>query len=165
LARLLNALSIRHVGARGASILAEHFASMDELQEATVEQLAEIHEIGEITARSVYGFLHSEHGQRAIDDLRAVGVAMESVRRDAAAAGTQPLAGKTFVVTGTLSRYTRDEIQALIEQYGGRAASSVSKKTHYVVAGENAGSKLDKARELQIPVLSEDDFERLIANA
>ena len=164
LARLLNALSIRHVGGRVASILAEQFASMAELQEATAEQLSEIHEIGEIIARSVCDFLHGEHGRQAIDDLRAVGVAMESVRRNAAAASAQPLAGKTFVVTGTLSRYTRDGIQALIEQHGGRAASSVSKKTDYVVAGENAGSKLDKARELKIPVLSEEDFERLLAN-
>jgi DNA ligase (NAD+) len=163
LARLLNALSIRHVGGRVASILAEHFTSLGDLQNATAEQLSEIHEIGDIIARSVYDFLHGEHGQRAIDELRAVGVAMESARRDDAA-GALPLAGKTFVVTGTLSRYTRDGIQALIERHGGRAASSVSKKTDYVVAGENAGSKLDKARELKIPVLSEDDFERLIAN-
>jgi DNA ligase (NAD+) len=161
LARLLNALSIRHVGGRVASVLAQHFTSLGDLQAATVEQLSEIHEIGETIAQSVYGFLHSEHGHQAIEQLRAVGVAMESATGDESV-GEQPLAGKTLVVTGTLSRYTRDEIHALVESHGGRAASSVSKKTDYVVAGENAGSKLEKARQLGIPVISEEEFEQLI---
>ncbi len=161
LARLLNALSIRHVGARVAGVLAGHFASMDALQEASVEQLSEIHEIGEIIAQSVHDFLHGEHGQRAIEELREIGVRMESSRADGGD-GDKPLAGKTLVVTGTLTRYTRDEIQALIERHGGRAASSVSKKTDYVVAGEKAGSKLDKAHQLGVPVISEDEFEKLL---
>jgi DNA ligase (NAD+) len=163
LARLLNALSIRHVGGRVASVLAQHFTSMDQLQSASVEQLSEIHEIGDTIAQSVYGFLHSQHGRQAIEQLQAVGVTMESATGDKSV-GEQPLAGKTLVVTGTLSRYTRDEIHALVENNGGRAASSVSKKTDYVVAGENAGSKLDKARQLGIPVISEEEFEQLLTS-
>lgn len=161
LARVLNALSIRHVGARVASVLAEHFPSIEQLQAAEIEELARIHEIGEIIARSVYEFFHSPHGQQAIEHLRAAGVVMESSGQETAS-GSQTLAGKTLVVTGTLSRYTRDEIHALIQQHGGRAASSVSKKTDYVVAGENAGSKMAKAQQLNVPVISEDDFDRLL---
>lgn len=164
LARVLNALSIRHVGARVASVLAEHFPSIEQLQAATIEQLAEIHEIGDTIARSVYEFFHGQHGQQAIEQLQAAGVVMQSSVQEEPS-GSQTLAGKTLVVTGTLSRYTRDEIHALIQQHGGRAAASVSKKTDYVVAGENAGSKLDKAQQLNIPVLTEDDFDRLLANA
>lgn len=164
LARVLNALSIRHVGARVASVLAEHFPSIEQLQAATIEQLAEIHEIGETIARSVYEFFHGQHGQQAIEQLQAAGVVMQSSVQEEPS-GSQTLAGKTLVVTGTLSRYTRDEIHALIQQHGGRAAASVSKKTDYVVAGENAGSKLDKAQQLNVPVLTEDDFDRLLANA
>lgn len=164
LARVLNALSIRHVGARVASVLAEHFPSIEQLQAATIEQLAEIHEIGETIARSVYEFFHGQHGQQAIEQLQAAGVVMQSSAQQEPS-GSQTLAGKTLVVTGTLSRYTRDEIHALIQQHGGRAASSVSKKTDYVVAGENAGSKLDKAQQLNVPVITEDDFDQLLTNA
>ena len=161
LARVLNALSIRHVGARVASVLAEHFPSIEQLQAATIEQLAEIHEIGDTIARSVYEFFHGQHGQQAIEQLQAAGVVMQSSVQEEPS-GSQTLAGKTLVVTGTLSRYTRDEIHALIQQHGGRAAASVSKKTDYVVAGENAGSKLAKAQQLNVPVITEDDFDRLL---
>jgi DNA ligase (NAD+) len=167
LARLLNALSIRHVGNRVATVLAEHFASMETLREAEVEELSEINEIGPIIARSVYDFVRSDFGRQIIDDLAGLGVNMKSPRRarganvDGAAAGV--LAGKTLVVTGTLPRRSRDDIEELITQLGGRPASSVSKKTDYVVAGEKAGSKLDKARELGVPVISEDEFDAMIA--
>ena len=110
-------------------------------------------------ARSVVDFLHSDFGKRTIDGLRQVGVKMESL---AGPPRQQTLQGKTFVVTGKLVKYTRDEIQALIQAHGGHAASSVSQKTDYVVAGEKAGSKLDKARQLGVKVISEDDFQRLI---
>jgi len=161
LARLLNALSIRHVGTRVAAVLAEHFGSMTALQRATVEELSQVTEIGPVIAQSVYGYLHSAAGQAIIEELRAVGVVMEEPKQHATA-GSQRLAGKTLVVTGTLQKYTREQIQEQIRRHGGRAASSVSQKTDYVVAGENAGSKLDKAHELHIPVISETDFERLI---
>lgn len=160
LARLLNALSIRHVGARVAAVLAEHFASIDLLMGAGVEDLSEINEIGPIIAESVHEFLHSKFGSETIRDLKKLGVKMESAA--AATAGPRVLEGKTLVVTGTLTRYTRDEINELIARHGGRAASSVSKNTAYVVAGEKAGSKLAKARQLGVPVLTEEEFEGLL---
>jgi DNA ligase (NAD+) len=161
LARLLNALSIRHVGGRVASVLAENFPDMDKLAKADVEKLAAIHEIGDIIARSVRDFLHSDYGKQVIADLQRVGVNMQSARKPAGRAAT-PLAGKTLVVTGTLSKYTRDEVEALIAEMGGRAASSVSKNTDYVLAGEKAGSKLEKAKKLGVPVIDEGKFEKLI---
>lgn len=166
LARVLAAISIRHVGTRVASLLARAFPTIEALQAATIEDLAAIDEIGEIIAESVYAFLHSENGEQVIDGLRAVGVQLELTEADRivveAAAGAGILAGKSFVVTGTLTRYTRDEIQALIAQHGGRAASSISKSTDYVVAGEKAGSKLEKAQQLGVQVLSEAQFEQLV---
>ncbi len=159
LARLLNALSIRHVGARVATVLAVHFGSIDALLEATEEQIAGVHEIGPIIAKSVYDFLHSDFGRHTIDDLRSLGVKMEAERE---AAASKVLEGKTLVVTGTLSKYSRDEINALIERHGGRAASSVSRKTDYVLAGEEAGSKLAKAEKLGVPVITEAELERML---
>jgi len=160
LARLLNALSIRHVGARVAAVLAEHFRSIDELMAADVEQLAAINEIGPIIARSVYDFFHSPFGRETIEDLRKMGVKMESAAP--ARRSRRPLEGKTVVVTGTLEKYSRDEINELIQRLGGRAASSVSSKTDFVVAGEKPGSKLQKARQLGVRVLSEQEFEELV---
>jgi DNA ligase (NAD+) len=160
LVRLLNALCIRHVGARVAAVLAENFPSIDELTAASVEDLSQINEIGPIIAESVHDFVHSEFGSEAIRDLKKLGVKMESAAP--VAAGTRALEGKTLVVTGTLSKYTRDEINELITRHGGRAASSVSKNTDYVVAGEKAGSKLTKAKQLGVPVLTEDEFEDLL---
>jgi DNA ligase (NAD+) len=160
LTRLLNGLSIRHVGTRVATVLAEHYGSMDELLSAEIDELAEVLEIGPVIAESVYAFLHSDFGSGTIEDLKRLGLKMtapKAVRREASA-----IAGKTFVVTGTLVKYGRDEIQELIAKLGGRAASSVSKNTDYVVAGDKAGSKLDKARQLGIPVLTEEQFETLL---
>ncbi len=159
LARLLNALSIRHVGARVAAVLAEHFHSIDELRAASVEQLAEINEVGPIIAASVHGFVHGSFGRAAIDDLKHLGLTMTATAAAHQNAGA--IAGKTFVVTGTLKKYGREEIQELITQLGGRAASSVSRSTDYVVAGEKAGSKLDKAKALGVTILTEDEFEQL----
>lgn len=168
LARLLNALSIRHVGNRVATVLAEHFGSMEKLREDEVEELSEVNEIGPIIAQSVYDYLQSDYGKAIVDDLAALGVNMESPRRVQSAAagdgGTGVLAGKTLVVTGTLPRRSRDEIEELIVQLGGRAAASVSKKTDFVVAGEKAGSKLDKAQKLGVRVITEDEFDALIAD-
>jgi len=160
LARLLNALSIRHVGARVATVLADHFSSMAALRSATQAQINEVPEIGEIIAQSVYDYLHSEFGQRTIDDLAACGVVLEAPRK-AAAAG--PFVGKTLVVTGTLQKYSREQAEELIQSLGGRAASSVSKNTDYLLAGEKAGSKLTKAQQLGVTILTEAEFEKLIA--
>ena len=161
LARLLNALSIRHVGSRVASILAETFGSLDALREADVERLSEINEVGSIIAQSVFKFLQSKYGERTIRRLVEVGVSQQATP-SVAAPSRQNLAGKTFVVTGKLKKYTRDQIHALVEQHGGRAASSISGSTDYLVAGEKAGSKLDKAKSLGVTMLSEAQFEALI---
>lgn len=162
LQRVLNALSIRHVGERGSKLLAEHFGTVEALAAATVEELSEINEIGPTTAQSVYDFLHSPHGIETIDDLRAVGVVLFGPKKEPAAEPTGVFAGKSIVVTGTLKTFTRSEIEDLIEKHGGRAASSVSKKTDFVVAGEEAGSKLEKAQKLGVKVLSEEDFKALL---
>jgi DNA ligase (NAD+) len=160
LARLLNALSIRHVGTRVASVLAGHFGSMAALRKASPDDLTAIDEVGSVIAQSIYEFLHEDYGREIIEDLQSLGIKMESPK-SAVKQSKRSLEGKTIVVTGTLKHYTRDEIQELIAAHGGRAASSVSKKTDFVVAGENAGSKLDKARELGIMVLDEAEFEKL----
>jgi DNA ligase (NAD+) len=162
LARLLNALSIRHVGTRVAATLAGHFGSMDELMAASLEDLSNVEDVGPVIAETVYKFLHSEAGRHAIERLRAAGVDMTAPKRPRAAEATGPLAGKTVVVTGTLEKFTREEIHALIEQHGGRAGNSVSKKTDYLVAGAEAGSKLAKAEKLGVPILNEEEFERLL---
>ena len=160
LARLLNALSIRHVGTSVAKVLAEHFGSMAALQNATEEELGEINEIGGIIAKSIHDFLHGDYGKSTIEDLRELGVRMDA---DKEAITSNSLEGKTFVVTGTLSRFTRDEIHDLIQKHGGKTSSSVSKKTDYLVAGEKAGSKLEKANKLGVAVISEEDFDAMIA--
>jgi DNA ligase (NAD+) len=163
LARLLNALSIRHVGANVARVLAGQFQNMDALLSASVDELAEINEIGPVIAQSVYEFLQSEYGRATVEDLRSLGVKMtEPSTTSAVRDAPQLLADKTLVVTGTLVRFTRDEIEELIRQHGGHPTSSVSKKTDYVVAGDKAGSKLTKAQQLGVPVLSEDEFLKMV---
>jgi DNA ligase (NAD+) len=165
LERLLTGLSIRHVGTRVATLLAQHFGSMEKLQAADIETLGDVNEIGPIIAHSVHEFLHEAYGQHVIDELAAAGVSMVAVTAPseaAAAAESGIFAGKTLVVTGTLTKYKRDEIEAIIAHHGGRAASSVSAKTDYLVAGEKAGSKLDKAQQLGVKVLTEDEFEQLL---
>jgi DNA ligase (NAD+) len=163
LARLLNALSIRHVGARVAATLAGHFGSIDAMVAASEETLAEVEDVGQVIAASVHKFLHSEQGAAAIEHLRSAGVDMTAPLKPRSAAPTGPLAGKTIVVTGTLEKYSREQIEALIEESGGRAGSSVSKKTAYLVAGADAGSKLAKAEKLGVPILTEGQFEALLA--
>ena len=161
LARLLTALSIRHVGATIARVLATQFGSMEALQKVSVDELSAIDEIGPIIADSVFDFLHSDYGRSTIDQLHGLGVVTE-VPNKAATATAGRLSGKTLVVTGTLTQYTRDEIHEVIRQQGGKAAASVSKNTHYVVAGEKAGSKLERAKQLGVPVITEQQFSALI---
>jgi len=161
LARLLSSLSIRHVGQRVGKLLAENFGSIDALAAASEEQL-QINEIGPAIAASVHEYLHSEYGQATIADLKQLGVNMEEAIKTPAAAASGILAGKTLVVTGTLTKYKRNEIEALIEEHGGRASGSVSAKTDYLVAGSDAGSKLEKANKLGVKVISEDEFLALI---
>ncbi|MCI5832579.1 MAG: NAD-dependent DNA ligase LigA [Clostridiales bacterium] len=156
--RLLFALGIRQVGEKAAKVLAARFGSFDALANASEEELTAIDDVGPITARYLREWLESPQSKDLIARLKVAGVNMES--------RTKPVdsrfAGQTFVLTGALTRFTRDEAAEMIEQRGGKAAGSVSKKTTCVVAGENAGSKLKKAQELQIPVLTEEEFLTLL---
>lgn len=158
LARVLAALNIRHVGGNTAELLAEHFGDMDALLSADEDTLQAVDGIGPEVARSLRAYFMSPAGSEAIAGLKAVGVNMVQPRRGQASG---PLAGKTIVVTGTLKNRTRPDVEELIRQRGGKVASSVSKKTDYVLAGEQAGSKLEKAKALKVPIISEADFERL----
>ncbi|MEW4526216.1 NAD-dependent DNA ligase LigA [Maioricimonas sp. JC845] len=155
--RLLTALNIRHVGASNAQVLADRFGTLDEIAAQSEETLAEVDEIGPVIARSVYEFFHSDVGRKMVDELREAGLNFGTPveRREE---GPKPLEGKTIVVTGSLTRFTRDEVKEFIHRLGGKASSSVSKKTDYLVAGEKAGSKLEKARELGVRVITEQDL-------
>ena len=158
LSRLIYALGIRQVGAKTGKVLAQHFGSMDALANAGVEELTEVSDVGAVTAENIYNWFHEEQSVILLRRLKDAGVNMESKR----SVTDTRFAGMTFVLTGALSKFTRDEATEKIELFGGKAAGSVSKKTTYVVVGENAGSKEKKARELGIPILSEDDFLILI---
>lgn len=162
LARMLTGLSMRHVGETVAELLADAFGNIDVLMNASVEQLSRINGIGPVLAESIHKFFHTSANRATIEDLRAQKVKLTQDAKPKPASGAADLTGKTFVITGTLTKYGRDDIERIIKDLGGKAAGSVSKKTDYVVAGEKAGSKLDKARELGVPVLTEDDFEKLI---
>ena len=162
LTRLLNALGIRHVGPRVAGLLAGRFGSIDALRAASEEELAGVAEIGPVIAAAVHEWLASDYGRRVVDGLREAGVAMEPLAAERPAADG-PLAGKTLVVTGTLSGFSRQEAEEAIHKAGGRASSSVSKKTDYVVAGAEAGSKLEKAQKLGVRVIDEQEFTALLA--
>ena len=154
LSRLLYALGIRQVGAKAGKVLAAHFKSFDALASAGLDELTEIPDIGPITARFILEWLENPQSRHLIGRLKSAGVNMEYLEQQV----NNHFEGMTFVLTGTLTKFTRQEAGKLVEERGGKAASSVSKKTTYVVAGENAGSKLSKAQELGIPVLSEDEF-------
>ncbi|MEY8386347.1 NAD-dependent DNA ligase LigA [Oscillospiraceae bacterium 38-13] len=158
LSRLIYGLGIRQVGEKAAKVLAAHFRTMDALRAATVDELTEIDDVGGVTAQCVSDYLHSSQAQDLIARLKVAGVNMEST----AELVDERFSGMTFVLTGTLSRFERKAAQALIEERGGKASGSVSKRTTYVVAGEAAGSKLKKAEELGIPVLTEDEFAAML---
>lgn len=160
-ARLLTALGIRFVGETVAELLMQHFSSLQALMDAPQEEFSAIHGIGPRIAESVHEFFLLEPNRALVHQLAAYGVRTAEAPR--APVGAQPLAGKTFVVTGTLPTLSREEAQALIKANGGKVAGSVSKATAYVVLGENAGSKLDKARELGIPTISEEELRALVA--
>ena len=154
LSRLLFAFGIRQVGQKAGKILAQRFGSLDKLQNAAVEELTAVDDIGAITAQSIVDWFASPQSQHLIERLKEAGVNMQAEEKGA----DQRFAGKTFVLTGTLDRFTRAEATQMIEDRGGKAAGSVSKKTTYVVAGEAAGSKLRKAQELGVPVLTQEEF-------
>ena len=157
LARLLCAFGIRQVGAKAAKVLARRFKNLDELMAATEEELTAIDDIGPVTAGYIVRWLQSEQSRHQIELLREAGVSFESAED----VGDMRFAGKTFVLTGTLESFTRAEAEALVEYYGGKASGSVSKKTSYVLAGENPGSKLTKAEALGVEIITEEQFRQM----
>jgi len=159
--RFIYSLGIRFVGERTARLLADHFKTLDHFKKATYDELISIHEIGPQSAQSIMQFLDEPKNMQTIDKLLAAGVTIES--KKPAAGGV--FSGKTVVFTGTLEIFTRHEAEALVVSLGGQAASSVTRKTAFVVVGQNAGSKADKAKELGIPILSEDEFKRMVSGA
>lgn len=159
LTRLLGGLGIRHVGRGSSENLADHFLDMEKLLAASQEDIARVREVGAVIAESVYAYFHEKGGEAIVRDLAALGVKMTEERKEQ---GADVLAGKAFVVTGTLEKYSRDEIHEAIKANGGRVSSSISAKTDYLVAGAEAGSKLAKAQKLGVKILTEAEFEALI---
>ena len=159
LAKLINAMGIRHVGTKTAKTLAAKFQTMDRLIDATLFELASTEDIGEVVALSIKKFFEQEQSIDMINKLREAGVNMEVIKEEGY---DDRFYGQTFVLTGSLEKYSRDEASEIIEKFGGKTSSSVSKKTSYVLAGAEAGSKLDKAQKLGVTILSEADFEKLI---
>jgi DNA ligase (NAD+) len=157
LERVIYGLGIRMVGERTAQFLAEHFGSMEEVEKASAEELQKVNEVGPRIAESIGEFFSNAANRKLVDRLRDAGLKMSGQKKQR---GTK-LAGKTFVLTGTLAHFTRDEAKKMIEDAGGKVAGSVSKKTDYVVAGADTGSKLDKAKELGVAVIDEKEMEKL----
>ena len=157
--KLICALGIRHIGTKSAKTLAKKYKTIENLTEAPLADLAETEDVGEITAKSIYEFFEQEQTKDLLNKLATAGVNMadkEETIKD------KRFVGKTFVLTGSLEKYTRDEASKIIESFGGKTSSSVSKKTSYVLAGEEAGSKLLKAQELGVEVITENQFETMI---
>ncbi len=159
LERVIYGLGIRMVGERTAQFLAEHFGSMEGLENASVEELQDVNEVGPRIAESIVEFFSIAANRKLVERLREAKLTLTGEKKQR---GTQ-LAGKTFVLTGTLAHFTRDEAKRMIEDAGGKVTGSVSKKTDYVVAGADAGSKLDKARELGVKVIDEKEMEKIVA--
>ena len=156
---LLTGLGIRNCGRAAAREIMSHYSSLDELAKAGVEELMQIPDVGETTARCIHDFFANEANEKILDELRRAGVNLQMEQQTAA---SQKLAGLTIVVTGTLPTLGRREAEELITANGGKASGSVSKKTSYVLAGEAAGSKLTKAQQLGIPIIDEDEFRRML---
>jgi len=161
LPRFLFGLGIRHVGEATAKEMARHFGNLDAIMDASLEQLLEVDDVGPVVAQSIRTFFDQPHNREVVEQLRACGVTWtEGAPAERAA---QPLAGKTFVLTGTFPTLKREQAKEMLEAAGAKVAGSVSKKTDYVVAGEEAGSKLDKARELGVAVIDEAGMLALLA--
>ncbi len=161
LTRVLTALGIRHVGERNARLLAGDFGNIHSLTAATEERLAQIPGVGPIVAESVYRFFHSNAGNQTITELENHGVIMTEPMEQKTESSQSVIEGKTFVITGTMARFSRVQMEELILKNGGKTTSTVTRHTDYVVAGNNPGSKLDKARELGVKILSEEEFESM----
>ena len=157
--RLITALGIRHVGGKASKVLARKYKTMENLQNANFEQLSKINDIGEVMANSIIEFFMQEQTKDLIEKLKNAGVNMNCLEEES---DDKRFEGKTFVLTGSLELFTRKEAEDIIEKLGGKTSSSVSKKTDYVLAGEDAGSKLTKAQSLGINIISETDFKEMI---
>ena len=157
--KLICALGIRHIGSKSAKVLAKKYKSIKNLENACFSDLAETQDVGEITANSISEFFKQEQTKDLLEKLEKAGVNMEDEMVELV---DERFYGKTFVLTGTLEKYTRDEAGKIIESFGGKTSSSVSKKTDYVLAGEEAGSKLTKAQKLGVTIINEAEFEKLI---
>ncbi|MCX5633863.1 MAG: NAD-dependent DNA ligase LigA [Phycisphaerae bacterium] len=156
--RLIAALGIRHIGIQNAEILAQHFGSIDEIRKATAEELSHIDQIGPVLAKSIYEYFRDSNNLKIVDKLIAAGLNPQYTKSQQ----SDKLAGKTFVVTGTLANFSRSQIEQTIKENGGKLSSSVSKKTAYVLAGAEPGSKLDKAQQLGVKIINEEQFMKLI---
>ncbi len=161
LARMIAGLGILHIGTRTAAEITEHFDTLEKLQAASLQDIDDVPNIGEVVAKSLYDFLQSDAGKKTLAELKSLG--LKTSEPKAVRSGPQPLAGKTIVVTGTLQKFSRGEIKKKIEDLGGKATDSVSKTTSFLVAGEDAGSKLDKAKKLGVEVITEEEFIKRIA--
>jgi DNA ligase (NAD+) len=158
--RVIYALGIPYVGERKAQVLADHFGSLDEIMNAGFETLQEVEEVGPKIAETITVFFSEPRNRELVERLREAGLRFTQPKKRSTA--PQKLAGLTFVLTGTLEHYSREQAAELIEQAGGKVTGSVSKKTNYVLAGSEPGSKLEKAHSLGVPVITEADFEKLI---
>ena len=162
LSRLIYGLGIRHVGEKAAATLARHFRTMERVMQAPIEALQTVPDVGPVVAASVRAFADEPHNRALVAKLAAAGVNMETRQPEPGVVGPGPLAGKTFVLTGTLESLSREDAAAAIERLGGKVSGSVSRKTSYLVVGAEAGSKLEKARELGVATLTEEEFKQLI---
>ena len=158
---MISALGIRHVGTKAARILAKEYGTMDKLMKANAINLSLVEEIGPATAKSICEFFEQEQTIELVSKLRNAGVNMKNLNEEEET--DNRFAGMTFVLTGALEKYTRDEASEIIEKFGGKSAGSVSKKTTYVLAGEEAGSKLTKAETLGVKIITEAEFENMIS--
>jgi DNA ligase (NAD+) len=159
--KVLFAIGIKQIGERTAKLLAKHFGSLDKLSKASVDEIDDIYEIGPSIAKSVVDFFSDEKNVELVKKLKNSGLKFEIDKEDSSILKKE-FQGKVFVLTGTLQKFTRNEATELIEKFGGRTSTSVSKKTDFVLAGEESGSKLEKARKLGVKVLYESDFEKMI---
>ena len=163
--KVLFAIGIRYVGAGAAKKLAAHFKSLDSLISASEEEIIKVYEIGESISKSVKKFFSDNHNKKIIEELKKAGLKFSFADDNAAFVGDNFFKGKTFVLTGTLTSFTREEAEEIITSFGGNVTSSVSKKTDYVLAGEKAGSKLDKAKTLSVNIIDEIEFQKKISEA
>ncbi len=159
--KVLFALGIKQVGERTAKLLAKHFGSIENLSNASVDEIDDIYEIGPSIARSVVDFFKDDKNIKLLNKLKNAGLMLESDNTGTAKT-REEFIGKVFVLTGTLIKFTRSQASEIIENFGGRTSGSVSKKTDYLLAGSEAGSKLDKAKKLGVKILTEEEFEKMI---